>query len=129
MDILPAIDLREGKVVRLAQGDYNRQTTYRDDPVAVARLFVQAGAKWIHMVDLDGARTGTPSNSAAVRAVAEAVDGVEHATERALDSASGSSGSPLRMPGVDVTCQKFLAQERVARALGNELGDLGALQD
>lgn len=74
MDILPAIDLREGKVVRLAQGDYDRQTTYHDDPVAVARLFVQAGAKWIHMVDLDAARTGTCANSAAVRAVAQAVD-------------------------------------------------------
>ena len=74
MDILPAIDLRQGKVVRLAQGDYDRQRTYHDDPVAVARLFVQAGATWIHVVDLDAARTGTPANSAAVRAVVQAVD-------------------------------------------------------
>ena len=73
MEILPAIDLRDGKVVRLAQGDYDRQTTYHDDPAAVARLFVQAGAKWIHVVDLDAARTGTPANAVAVRAVVQAV--------------------------------------------------------
>ncbi len=74
MDVLPAIDLRDGKVVRLAQGDYARQTTYHDDPVAVARRFVSAGAKWIHIVDLDAARTGRPANAGAVRAVADAVD-------------------------------------------------------
>ena len=73
MEILPAIDLRGGKVVRLAQGDYDRQTIYHDDPVAVAKLFVQAGAKWIHVVDLDAARTGTPANAVAVRAVVQAV--------------------------------------------------------
>ena len=74
MDVLPAIDLRDGKVVRLAQGDYARQTTYDDDPVAVARRFVSAGAKWIHIVDLDAARTGRPANADAVRAVVGAVD-------------------------------------------------------
>lgn len=74
MDILPAIDLRDGKVVRLAQGDYARQTTYDDDPVAVASRFVSAGARWIHMVDLDAARTGRPANGDAVRAVADSVD-------------------------------------------------------
>ena len=56
MEILPAIDLREGKVVRLAQGDYNRQTTYSNDPAQVARTFEAAGATWIHVVDLDAAR-------------------------------------------------------------------------
>jgi phosphoribosylformimino-5-aminoimidazole carboxamide ribotide isomerase len=73
MEILPAIDLCGGKVVRLAQGDYDRRTTYHDEPAAVARLFVQAGAKWIHVVDLDAARTGTPANAAAVRSVVRAV--------------------------------------------------------
>ena len=73
MEILPAIDLCGGKVVRLAQGEYDRQTIYHDDPVAVAKLFVQAGAKWIHVVDLDAARTGTPSNAGAVLAVVQAV--------------------------------------------------------
>jgi phosphoribosylformimino-5-aminoimidazole carboxamide ribotide isomerase len=56
MDILPAIDLREGKVVRLAQGDYARQTTYFDDPAQVATTFENLGAKWIHVVDLDAAK-------------------------------------------------------------------------
>ncbi len=63
MDILPAIDLRAGLVVRLAKGDYDRQTTYGDDPAAVAREFVQAGAGWIHIVDLDAARSGELVNT------------------------------------------------------------------
>jgi len=74
VDILPAIDLRGAKVVRLSQGDYDRQKTYSDDPAAVAGQFAAAGASWIHMVDLDAARTGTPSNLASVRTVREAVD-------------------------------------------------------
>ena len=74
MQILPAIDLRDGKVVRLQRGDYDRQTTYSDDPVAVAEAFVRAGAEWIHMVDLDAARSGRPTNTAAVRAVRRVVD-------------------------------------------------------
>ena len=58
MDILPAIDLRDGKCVRLLQGDYDKQIDYADDPVAVAKQFEQAGARWLHVVDLDGAREG-----------------------------------------------------------------------
>jgi len=69
MYILPAIDLRGGKVVRLAQGDYDRQTTYHDDPAAVAETFLSAGAKWIHVVDLDAARTGETTNANAIRAI------------------------------------------------------------
>jgi len=74
MDILPAIDLRNGKVVRLKQGDYGRQTTYSDDPASVARSFVEAGARWIHVVDLDAAKTGVPTNTDAVLAVRDAAD-------------------------------------------------------
>lgn len=62
MEILPAIDLREGKCVRLLQGDYDKQIDYADDPVAVAKQFEQAGATWLHMVDLDGAREGELRN-------------------------------------------------------------------
>ncbi len=62
MDILPAIDLRGGRCVRLLQGNYERQINYSDDPVAQARQFVAAGAKWLHVVDLDGAREGRPCN-------------------------------------------------------------------
>jgi phosphoribosylformimino-5-aminoimidazole carboxamide ribotide isomerase len=59
-DLLPAIDLRGGRVVRLQQGDFARETTYSDDPLAVASAFVEGGARWLHVVDLDGARGGAP---------------------------------------------------------------------
>jgi phosphoribosylformimino-5-aminoimidazole carboxamide ribotide isomerase len=71
MDILPSIDLRGGKVVRLIQGDYNRQIDYGDDPVAAARQFEEQGARWLHVVDLDGARTGEPANLPVVEAIVE----------------------------------------------------------
>ncbi len=74
MDLFPALDLRGGRCVRLLQGDYTEETVYGDDPVAVARGFVDAGATWIHMVDLDAARTGDPVNRPAIAAVAGAVD-------------------------------------------------------
>ena len=61
-DLLPAIDLRGGRVVRLRQGDFARETAYSDDPVAVATDFVERGARWLHVVDLDGARTGRPAH-------------------------------------------------------------------
>jgi phosphoribosylformimino-5-aminoimidazole carboxamide ribotide isomerase len=62
VDLFPSIDVREGKVVRLLRGDYRVQTTYDDDPVAVARRFERAGAPWIHVVDLDAARDGGEAN-------------------------------------------------------------------
>ncbi len=58
MHLFPAIDIRNNQVVRLTQGDYDRQTTYEADPVEQAKRFEDAGATWLHMVDLDGARTG-----------------------------------------------------------------------
>jgi phosphoribosylformimino-5-aminoimidazole carboxamide ribotide isomerase len=62
MIIYPAIDLRDGNVVRLHQGDYDQMTVYSEDPLAVARSFQEAGATHLHVVDLDGARGGTPEN-------------------------------------------------------------------
>src|SRR3546814_10814039 len=56
--VYPAIDVRGGRVVRLAQGDYARETGYGDDPLALARDYAEAGAGWLHLVDLDAARTG-----------------------------------------------------------------------
>lgn len=70
MLILPAIDLYEGRAVRLLHGDYEKMTVYSDDPVAVARDFLAAGATEIHVVDLEGARDGTTPNLAVVRAIA-----------------------------------------------------------
>ncbi|HEY4633768.1 MAG TPA: 1-(5-phosphoribosyl)-5-[(5-phosphoribosylamino)methylideneamino] imidazole-4-carboxamide isomerase [Candidatus Limnocylindrales bacterium] len=72
-DILPAIDLRDGRVVRLEQGDFARETAYSDDPVAVAHRFVDGGARWLHVVDLDGARSGVPAHGDVVRAIIAAV--------------------------------------------------------
>lgn len=69
MQIWPAIDLRGGKCVRLKQGDYGRETIYGDDPAAMARQWVDQGAKQLHLVDLDGARDGSNANLAAVQAI------------------------------------------------------------
>jgi phosphoribosylformimino-5-aminoimidazole carboxamide ribotide isomerase len=60
MDIYPAIDLKEGQCVRLSQGRFDAVTAYSDDPLRVAQEWKDAGAKWLHVVDLDGARTGSP---------------------------------------------------------------------
>jgi phosphoribosylformimino-5-aminoimidazole carboxamide ribotide isomerase len=60
--LLPAIDIRGGSAVRLRQGDFDQETVYVDDPLDAARSFVEAGARFIHVVDLDGARAGRPSN-------------------------------------------------------------------
>jgi phosphoribosylformimino-5-aminoimidazole carboxamide ribotide isomerase len=62
MELIPAIDLRNGQVVRLRRGDYNQQTTYEVDPVDTAKSFEAAGCTWLHIVDLDGAREGRPAN-------------------------------------------------------------------
>lgn len=74
-DLYPAIDLRGGRVVRLTKGDYDAETVYGDDPVAVAEAFAAAGAPWVHVVDLDAARSGDPVNRPVVAAVAAALAG------------------------------------------------------
>ncbi len=71
-EVIPAIDLRGGKCVRLFQGDFARETVYGDDPAAMARRWRGEGAGRLHVVDLDGARTGVQTNLLAVRAIAEA---------------------------------------------------------
>ncbi len=70
MYIIPAIDLRDGKCVRLIQGDYHRQITYHDDPVRQAKEFSSAGAQWLHIIDLDGAKVGKPVNTDTISAIA-----------------------------------------------------------
>lgn len=74
-DLYPAIDLRGGRVVRLLQGDYDRETVYGDDPVAVAESFVVDGASWVHIVDLDAARSGDPVNRPVIERIAAALHG------------------------------------------------------
>ena len=70
MQIFPAIDLRGGQVVRLYQGDYDQMTVYGSDPCAVARDFLAAGARYLHVVDLDGAKDGTLANFESIAAIA-----------------------------------------------------------
>jgi phosphoribosylformimino-5-aminoimidazole carboxamide ribotide isomerase len=70
MDVIPAIDLRAGQVVRLIQGRYDRQITYGDDPAEQARQFHADGARWLHVVDLDGAKAGAPVNTKTITAIA-----------------------------------------------------------
>jgi phosphoribosylformimino-5-aminoimidazole carboxamide ribotide isomerase len=72
MFIFPAIDLLNGRCVRLQQGDYSRETVFSDDPAAVARKWVELGADRIHVVDLDGAKAGKPVNGPVVRKIVEA---------------------------------------------------------
>ena len=73
MLILPAIDIRGGNCVRLIQGDYSQETVYGDDPAIVALEFEKAGAEWIHLVDLDGAKAGVPVNVETLRSIRSAV--------------------------------------------------------
>jgi phosphoribosylformimino-5-aminoimidazole carboxamide ribotide isomerase len=74
MQLYPSIDLRDGRVVRLQQGDYARETIYDEDPLTVARRYEAAGAVWIHVVDLDAARTGSAENLGVIEAICAAVD-------------------------------------------------------
>ena len=75
VELYPAIDLRGGQVVRLVQGDYLQETVYGTNPVDVACSFADAGVSWIHVVDLDAARSGSPQNRAVVAAIATALNG------------------------------------------------------
>ena len=75
MILYPAIDVFGGKVVRLRQGEYDDSTVYGVDPVAMALSFVDLGATWVHMVDLDAARSGEPVNRSVIAAVASAIAG------------------------------------------------------
>jgi phosphoribosylformimino-5-aminoimidazole carboxamide ribotide isomerase len=72
--LFPAIDIRDGRAVRLVQGDYEQETRYDDDPVLAARRWVNGGAGWLHVVDLDGAREGEPVNLEHVRGIVAAVN-------------------------------------------------------
>ena len=74
MRIFPAIDLYGGKAVRLYKGDYAQMTVYNDNPVEVAKDFVRLGAKYIHVVDLEGAKIGKPAHLEVVKQIAESTD-------------------------------------------------------
>ncbi|MFQ5697347.1 MAG: 1-(5-phosphoribosyl)-5-[(5-phosphoribosylamino)methylideneamino]imidazole-4-carboxamide isomerase [Myxococcota bacterium] len=88
MELIPAIDLRGGRVVRLSQGDYERERVYGEDPAAVARGFVEQGARRLHVVDLDGAREGEAGNAPQLQAILDAV----------RDQAAVQVGGGIRSP-------------------------------
>ena len=73
MDVIPAIDLLDGRCVRLYQGDYNKSQVFNENPVDVAKQWVEQGATLLHVVDLDGAKAGSVVNQSAIEAIAEAV--------------------------------------------------------
>jgi phosphoribosylformimino-5-aminoimidazole carboxamide ribotide isomerase len=94
MHLYPAIDIRDGRCVRLHQGDYDQETVYDADPVAVAQQFDAAGAPWIHVVDLDAARTGSQTSRALIGRIASSVSarvetGGGVRTERDVDELVG----------------------------------------
>jgi phosphoribosylformimino-5-aminoimidazole carboxamide ribotide isomerase len=72
--LYPAIDIRDGKCVRLIQGDYNRETVYNENPLEVAQQWQEQGAAWIHLVDLDGAKAGKPMNDRLIGDIAGVVN-------------------------------------------------------
>jgi phosphoribosylformimino-5-aminoimidazole carboxamide ribotide isomerase len=120
--LYPAIDVRAGRAVRLRQGDFAAETVYDDDPVAVARAFSAAGAEWLHVVDLDAARTGEPANLAKVTAIAAAVPsrvqaggGVRTAAAAAALLASGAARVVVGTAAVE---QPALIEELCARHPG-----------
>jgi phosphoribosylformimino-5-aminoimidazole carboxamide ribotide isomerase len=76
--VIPAIDLRAGRVVRLTEGDFDREQIYADDPAAVAAAFGAAGAEWVHVVDLDGARAGERRQTDAIRLIRDALSPTIH---------------------------------------------------
>ena len=101
MQLYPAIDIRDGRCVRLYQGDFGRETVYGDDPVGQARLFADAGSEWIHVVDLDAARSGVAANRSVVAAIAAEV------------SAKVQTGGGVR----NATAAKALLDAGVARVV------------
>src|SRR3990167_5911059 len=88
MLIIPAIDLKGGKVVRLVKGDFSAQIDYGDDPVAVAQRWAKEGAQRLHVVDLDGALTGTPRHLEVIGKIAKAVAPVPVQTGGGIRTAS-----------------------------------------
>ncbi|MDO8462119.1 MAG: HisA/HisF-related TIM barrel protein, partial [Deltaproteobacteria bacterium] len=74
MILYPAIDIKDGKAVRLTQGEFSQMKVYFDDPVEAAKKWIAAGAQWLHVVDLDGALTGEPKNTGVIESILQSVE-------------------------------------------------------
>ena len=125
MYLLPAIDILGGRAVRLAKGDYSKVTVYNDDPVDQARRFEEQGAAWVHVVDLDGARSGVPENIAIIeRIVRETSLKVEVGGGiRTLDVLDrlADAGAPRMVLGTALVNDPELARAAVERVGGDRL--------
>lgn len=118
MIVYPAIDIRDGRCVRLLRGDYDRETVYGDDPAAMAQRWIDEGASWLHVVDLDGARAGVPQNQAAVAKIAALGVPVQFGGGiRSIDSAAAILGAGVRriVLGTVAVEQPDLVREAVER--------------
>lgn len=120
MEVIPAIDLLEGRCVRLYQGDYDREQTFSEDPVAVAQQWVEQGATRIHVVDLDGAKAGRPANGETIAKIAASVsvpvqlggglrdrDRVAEVLELGIDRAILGTVAVEQPQLVEQLCQEF----------------------
>ena len=141
IDLLAAIDLRGGRVVRLREGDFERETAYSDDPAATAAALAGQGVRWLHVVDLDGARAGRAVQADAISGIVDAVSGraaVEvgggiRETETARRWIEGGVArvvigtAALRSPGFAAEIVEAFGQERVVVAIdiraGRVVGD------
>ena len=135
--LYPAIDVRAGRVVRLSQGDYAQETRYGDDPLALARRYAAQGARWLHLVDLDAARTGGFTLPALVRDIAmqtgllvQAGGGVRGREDAARILDAGAArvvvGSlAVREPGTVVAWLPEFGADRITVALDTRRDDAG----
>ncbi|HYU59505.1 MAG TPA: 1-(5-phosphoribosyl)-5-[(5-phosphoribosylamino)methylideneamino]imidazole-4-carboxamide isomerase [Solirubrobacterales bacterium] len=122
MILYPAIDIRGGRAVRLLRGDYDRETVYDADPVDAARRWVAQGARFLHVVDLDGAREGRPVNLDHVRRIATAVDVPIQLGGGLRDAASAQAGIAAGAARV-VLGTGALERPELVEALAGEHGD------
>jgi phosphoribosylformimino-5-aminoimidazole carboxamide ribotide isomerase len=118
--VIPAIDLRGGRVVRLRQGDFARETAYADDPVAMARDWDRRGAQWIHVVDLDGAKAGEPQQLDIVRRITSAVQarielGGGLRTTAHVERAFAAGVTRIVLGTAAITSPRFLEEAAAAR--------------
>jgi phosphoribosylformimino-5-aminoimidazole carboxamide ribotide isomerase len=136
----PAIDVRDGRVVRLQQGDYDRETRYADDPFALAMRYADAGARWLHLVDLDAARSGGYTLAPLLRTIAadgrlqvQTGGGVrdEAAIESMLDAGASRvviGSLAVREPERVAEWLRRYGEERITIALDTRLDDAGIWQ-
>jgi phosphoribosylformimino-5-aminoimidazole carboxamide ribotide isomerase len=104
MELYPAIDLRDGGAVRLTQGDFDRQVAY-GDPLALAARFIEGGASWIHVVDLNAARTGVPHERATLGRIVALAEAAGSAGSSGSAGSAGSSGSAGSAAGARIKVQ------------------------